>query len=167
MLMKTTMDREPIAANEDELADLVDLSRLVVEQGASELSIVGRSGEVVPLGDAVVQVLRQAVEALSHDQVVLVSHLTKDLTFDQVADLLDVPYEDAVRRVSERGVSTQEIDGLQRVRFADAILLKRERDVERREALRFLADQGQDIQAIMKGARQSQPRETAKSGVGA
>jgi hypothetical protein len=114
-----------------------------------------------------VQVLRQAVEALSHDQVVLVSHLTKDLTFDQVADLLDVPYEDAVRRVSERGVSTQEIDGLQRVRFADAILLKRERDVERREALRFLADQGQDIQAIMKGARQSQPRETAKSGVGA
>ncbi len=159
-MLTMTIDGEPIVAGDDELPDLAALSRLVVEQGASELSVIGRSGEEVPLGDAVLQVLRMAVEALAHDQVVVMSNLTKDLTFDQVADLLDVPYEDAVRRVSERDIPTYEIDGLQRVRFADAMMLKRERDVERREALQFLADQGQEIQTIMRGAM-------AKSGVGA
>ena len=148
-MLTHTVDRGPIAPTADELSDLEALKHLVFEHGAHELTVVGRPGEAVPIGDAALRVLRRAVDVLARDHVVSLSSTSKDFTLHQVADLLDVPYADAIRRVEEHGVPTYELNGLRRVRFENAIILKQERDVERREALQFLADQGQEIQAIL------------------
>ena len=78
--MPMAIDREPIAADDDELADLEARRRLVEVQRASGLSFVGHSGERVPVGDAMLRVLRRAVEGLVQDQVVLVSTMAKDLS---------------------------------------------------------------------------------------
>src|SRR5690348_9966306 len=78
-----TLERGPIAATESErpaLARIKDLFESHDDQGPR---LITAEGEVIELPDSLVRVVRQVINALSHDQAVSVVPVHKQLTTQQ------------------------------------------------------------------------------------
>ena len=145
--MATTMaklDSGPIAPNLVEMTELRRLHRLL-QRGGSDVTLAGPGGEAVVLQESALRALRQAVEALAQDRVVTIQHTARALTLNQVAELVDIPRYEVVRLLNKGAIHSTTIDGLERIRFEDSIVLKSERDAQRRVILQRLTEEGQAI----------------------
>jgi excisionase family DNA binding protein len=144
------VDRGPIAPSAVELPELRRLHRLVEEQHGCRLGIVAASGETIELPVSALRALRQAVDALAHDAVIVVRRMTKDLLPDEAAEVLNVP-PDFVVRLQDEGVLPAHVkEGLRRVGFDDVIEYKRQRDARRMSILSDMAQESQELAALIK-----------------
>lgn len=142
-------EREPITPSEPELEGLGDLHRQLQDGGSLGWSLVGPSGSRIDLSQTTIQVLRQAVDALVRDQVVVVRRFARELTADQAADLLALPAPEVDRLFDEGVLPARSVRNRRRVRFEDVIAFKLRHDAERSEILRRLSEQGQEIEALL------------------
>jgi excisionase family DNA binding protein len=143
------IDREPIAPSQNELRGLAGLHRLLQECRADELALVNSAGERVALPESAVRVLRQALDALKRNQVVVVRRMMRDLTVSEAADLLGVP-DDAVRRlVAEDVLPSCTAQGLRTLRFEDVMAHKQERATARRRVLDEMTRESQELAALV------------------
>ena len=133
--MTKTVDRDPIVAAPDELEGLAALTRLVHDCEPCELKLVGPGGETAPVSPAVLQLLRQAVDALVQDQIVVVGRMTKDLTVEQAAALLNVGTHYLSELIETGAIPSRRRNGRARIPFADLMAYKAARDAERRQGL--------------------------------
>lgn len=146
----TRVDRGPIAPSKSELPELERLNRLLEKQQNRELRIVGASGEVISLPESALRALSQTVDALARDGVVVVRRMTRDLTMDEAANLLNVPL-DALLRLIESGLLPSRVKGgLRRVCFDDLMDYLRQRDADRQRVLSEIAQESQELAASMK-----------------
>jgi excisionase family DNA binding protein len=130
-----TVDRDPIVAAPDEIEGLAVLNRLVQQAQPCEVKLVGQGGEVATISLPVLRLLRQAVDALAQDQVVVVNRMTKDLTIDQAAEILNVGTDYLVGLVETGTIPSRRRNGRVRIRFADVMAYKAARDADRRHGL--------------------------------
>ena len=142
-------DRLPIAPSDDEQAALDALNQMVRTSGGVGARLVSMDGESFPIPTSVLRVLRHAIEPLARGRLVTVGHLGRDLSLAQVAEFVQLPYARVARLLDDGILPSSTSNGLQTVRYEDALVLKRQRDVERREALQWLTDQGQEIEALV------------------
>jgi hypothetical protein len=112
---------------------------------------VGPTGGATAIPASVLRLLQEGIAALAAERGVIVSRMAKELTLDEVEAVADVPRVDVERWLNEADVPSRVVDGLRVIRFEDALVLKRRQDAARREALQFLADQGQEIEALLDG----------------
>ena len=99
-MLTKTIDREPIAADENELAGLAELERLICDGDAGELRLVGLMGQAVPLSESALRVLRRTIGALAEGRVVNVRQMPRDLTTTLAAELLGTTHAYLLDRLS-------------------------------------------------------------------
>lgn len=143
-MLTKTVDRDPIVATPDEIEGLAALNRLVQESEPCDVKLVGPSGETVAVSLPVLRLLQQAVDALARDQVVVVGRMSKDLTIEQAAALLDVGTGYVAGLVETGAIPSRRRNGRVRVPFADLMAYKVARDAERRQGLDELTRMSQE-----------------------
>lgn len=131
----------PVAPQEDQHAELAELSRMLVGHArsarsrAKRLSVVGPNGETLALPASVVDVLERATAVLSNGDAVAILPVGKELTTQQAADLLNVSRQYVVRLVNEDRLPCTRTGKHRRLRLEDVLAFKRVRDLERSRAL--------------------------------
>lgn len=164
-MQTTTRSHGPVAPDDDELTGLADLHRLLQESIGGNFTIIGPDGDSVALGASALDALRQVTEALARDRVITIQDLAKDLTLDEIESLVDIPRVSLVQLVDQGTIPSRTING-RRVRFSDLMAFADERAKVRREALRFLATQGQDITSLLESDADRENEETAPTRTG-
>lgn len=147
-MLTRTDDSGPIVAEDDELADLAALLRLIETADDIDLILSGGSGDGVRLSPSAVRVLRQAIPVLARDQIVVMSRLTRSLTSVQAADLLGVPHLYLLDLLDQGAIPARIEFNRPHLRFEDVIEYGRQRDTERRRILDEMAQETQEIQRL-------------------
>ena len=109
------------------------------------VSIVGPGGEVVPLPNAVVDVIDRAAGALVRGAAVTVLPVDRDLTTQPAASLSNVSRQYLVRLLDEGQLPGRRTGSHHRVRAVDVLALKTARDTRRRSALAELTKVSEDM----------------------
>jgi hypothetical protein len=151
-MLTNTVEREPIAPAEDELADLVEVNRLIRDAESGSLKLVGRAGQAVELTESAVRVLRQAIDALAKNRVVEVKQLSRDLPSPAAAELLGVTHGYMLGLLDQGVIPSNSAYGVPRVRFEDLMAYKRVRDAERRRILDEMTQESQELEALRTGS---------------
>jgi excisionase family DNA binding protein len=134
-MLATVVEEGPVAAEESDLAALAELDHLLKRDQAGEVRMVGPAGESIALPKAALRALRQAVDALGRDRVVIVTSLPKLLTVDQAAALLVVPEAYLEKLLDQGTIPSTTVREFRRVPFGELIAYKVKRDAERKEAM--------------------------------
>jgi excisionase family DNA binding protein len=142
-------EREPIAPTEAERDGLEELNRLLKERGPLGWSLLGPNGDRIALPEAALRALRQVTDVLAQDRVVVVRRMSRQLTVDQAADLLELPSAEVASLIDRGVLTSRTVRNRRRVHLDDVIELKRRHDGERRENLRRLSAQGQEIESLL------------------
>jgi excisionase family DNA binding protein len=131
----------PVAPQEDQHAELAELSRMLAGHArsarsrAKRLRVVGPNGETLALPASVVEVLERATAVLSNGDAVSILPVGRELTTQQAANLLNVSRQYVVRLVNEDRLPCTRTGKHRRLRMEDVLAFKRARDLERRRAL--------------------------------
>jgi excisionase family DNA binding protein len=136
---------EPTVATDDEQAILRDIDALLNVESNNPAVLVSPAGEEVVLPETAFRLLRQVVQHLANDEAVSVIPISRELTTQQAADILNVsrPY---LIQLLERGEIPYHRTGThRRIRIDHLLAFKRERDAERREGLRQLTRTSQRL----------------------
>lgn len=147
--MPAPTDEKPVAASDDERKALADIERLL-QQGqrpGGELTVTlsDPNGEVIALPASAFTLLRPMIHFLALGEAVAVIPLSRNLTTQEAADLLNVSRPFLVSLL-ERGVIPFTMTGThRRVRFSDLITYKQGRDAERRRDLAQLTQMSQEL----------------------
>lgn len=148
---KLPRDETPVAAKQDQHAELVKLSQMFIDRArsrksrATRLHVVGPNGETLALPASVVQVLERATAALTSGDAVAILPVGRELTTQQAADLLKVSRQYLVRLVDEHRLPCSKIGKHRRLIVEDVLAFKRTRDAERGLALGSLAGLTEDF----------------------
>lgn len=124
--------------SEDERASLEQVASLLEQSSPEETRLIGANGQQVSLPEPLLHVLHQMVSYLAHDRIVTVIPLSKDLTTQQAARLLNVsrPY---LIKLLEDGVIPYTLVGThRRIRYRDLLEYKQRMDAEQQQALEDL-----------------------------
>jgi len=140
-------DRSPesvVAATE-----LAAVRRLLHPDGAAAkrggFSIIGPGGEVVPLPNAVVELIDRAATALARGAAITIVPVDRELTTQQAAGLLNVSRQYLVRLLDEGRLPSRRTGTHRRVRADDVMAFKLARDRQRADALSALAELSEDM----------------------
>jgi excisionase family DNA binding protein len=131
----------PVAPQEDQHAELVELSRMLTGHArsaktrAKRLSVVGPNGETLALPASVVDVLERATAVLTNGDAVAILPVGRALTTQQAADLLNVSRQYVVRLVNEDRLPCTRTGKHRRLRMEDVLAFRQARDLERSRAL--------------------------------
>ena len=142
-------DGLPIPPDPVEHAALEALLSLIQVNAGLGSRFVAADGETVPIPASVLRALRQVVEPLARGRLVTVGHQGRDMSVAEVARLVRLPRPDVMRMIDEGSIPSSISHGMRTVRFEDAMVLMQQRDVERRAALQWLSDQGQEIDHLL------------------
>ena len=143
-MVTKSIESGPVVSTEDELPALKALSALVRDAGAGELMVSGAAGEPIALPASAVQLLRLGVEPLAERRQVEIQPLPADIAVEEAAEQLGFSIQ-YLEGILERGrIPVETINDGRRIRYDEFLTMKR-----RREALRFLSDQGQEIAHLL------------------
>ena len=147
--MTNMLERGPVAASDEEQSALSQLETVIEAAAGSEevpgARIVGASGEAVEIPASVLQILRQSVYYLAHDQAVTVVPVGKDLTTQEAADILNVSRPYLIKLLEEGAIPFTMTGSHRRVPLADLLAYKQQRDAVRGEALDELTRLSQEM----------------------
>lgn len=145
--MATVLERNPTAASENERTVLSQIEQLLAISSAAEPpKIMGSDGTQIPIPESLVHVLRQTVHYLSLDRPVTVTTVSRELTTQQAADILNVSRPFLVNQLLETGqIPFKKTGTHRRIDFDDLMEFKQRRDTERKRALRELSQLSQQI----------------------
>jgi len=135
------LDHDPIVAPPEEAAQVAELHDLLEHRLSDEApaTLVGPDGEQLPLPRSVYQVLVQVVHEMAQGHAVAVMPYHAQLTTQQAADLLGVSRPHLVKLLDDGKIAFTRPTKHRRVRLADLIAYKSQRDTERSDALDELA----------------------------
>lgn len=147
--MATTLEKGPIVAADSERPALREIEHVIANTLKSDEQhlpkLVGPHGEEIELPNSLFQVLAQLVYHLAHDRIVTVVPLSKELTTQEAADILNVsrPY---VVKLLEAGTIPFTLTGThRRIRFSDLMEYKKQRDAHRRQGLAHLTQMSEEM----------------------
>lgn len=147
--MPSVVDREPIAATEQErpkIAKVEDFfARLEDEYKSSCPCLVSSKGEEIELPEPVFHLLRQLVHDLAQGNSVTVVPVHKELTTQEAADILNVSRQYLVELLAAGAIPFTLVGTHRRIRFGDLMDYKKCRDANRRKGLSRLTQQSQKL----------------------
>ncbi len=136
---------EPVTATADEQALLRDIEALLDAESGDHAMLLSASGEAVVLPDTAFQLLRQIVQYLARDEAVSVIPISRALTTQQAADLLNVSRPYLIQLLDKDDIPYHWTGTHRRIRLDDLLTYKRQRDTARREGLRQLSRTSQRL----------------------
>jgi excisionase family DNA binding protein len=142
VVVTATLDRELLAAGREERDALEAIEQIVQ---SDTVDLIDDSGQRVSLPPSARAVLRQAAHELLRGNRVSLIPVGTMLTTQQAAELLNVsrPY---LIRLLERGELSYELVGThRRVRLDDVLSYRQERTERRRQALRELSKEADEL----------------------
>lgn len=130
----SVLEHEPITANENEKPALRKIEG-VLNNTRQAPKLVGPNGEEIELPVSVFQVLRQIVYHMMHGRAISIVPISKELSTQEAADILNVSRPYLVKILEEGKIPFIKVGSHRRIRFADLMLYKKQRDEERQRAL--------------------------------
>ena len=143
--MVATLDRGPVAAEEQEKAAIRELDEKLSRAPDHEATLIGPNGEQLRLPMSVYVVLSRAVHEMARGRAVTLAPLDKDLSTNQAADLLNVSRPYLVNSLLGRKIPYHTVGTHRRIKLQDALAYRQRRDREAREALREMAAVAQEL----------------------
>lgn len=150
--MEQLIDRmSPVAVPPEQQKHVDALFRLILNLGKGEhrdeprCLLVGPGGESLPVPETVFALLQRVIEVLARGEAISVVPVGKELTTQQAADILNVSRQYLVRLLDEGRIPHSMVGKHRRVRAADVISFKRERDRNRRKALDELTELSEEL----------------------
>jgi excisionase family DNA binding protein len=125
------------------LSQLLDRARKPAKT-RSKCQLIGPEGETIELPDPVFQILARVVEVLARGDAITVVPVGKELTTQQAANILNVSRQYLVRLLDDGRIPFTKTGKHRRLRIADVLAFKRERDEERERALTELTQMTED-----------------------
>lgn len=107
--------------------------------------LVSETGEVMPLPITVYRVLQKVAEEMSRGNAVAVLPVHHELTTTQAADMLNVSRPYLISLLDEELIPFHKVGSHRRVRLDDVLAYKHRRDGSRRETLKRLSQEAQDM----------------------
>jgi excisionase family DNA binding protein len=107
--------------------------------------LVSETGEVMPLPVTVYRVLQKVAEEMSRGNAVAVLPVHHELTTTQAADMLNVSRPYLVGLLDGEQIPSHKVGSHRRVRLDDLLAYKHRRDGSRRETLKRLSQEAQDM----------------------
>ncbi len=158
--MTSVLDREPIAATEQErpiIAKVEDFfTRLDNEYKPSRPRLVSSVGEEIDLPEPVFHLLRQLVHDLAQGNSVTIVPVHKELTTQEAADLLNVSRQYLVELLTAGAIPFTLVGTHRRIRFGDLMDYKECRDNSRREGLSRLTKKSQKLGLYGKSSKSAE-----------
>ncbi len=132
----------PVAAPDEQREEFAQLFRMledvaddVRQSGDAMCQIIGPGGQSVTLPESVFYLLERVVEVLARGDAITVVPVHKELTTQQAADILNISRQYLVRLLDDGKIPFARTGTHRRIRFADVMTYKKERDRERAESL--------------------------------
>jgi excisionase family DNA binding protein len=135
----------PVVAPADQQAQVAALSRVLEgmaqapKHRTAECQLVGPAGESISIPESVFYVLERVVEVMARGDAITVVPVGKEVTTQQAADLLNVSRQYLVRLLDEGRIPFRKTGKHRRLRVADVLAFKEQRDKDRRAGLRELS----------------------------
>jgi excisionase family DNA binding protein len=143
--MVAVLERGPLVAGESDMPTIRALDDLLSSGTLAEPSLIGPSGERLPLPPAVAALLGRVVRELARGNAVAVAPYRPELTTQQAADLLNVSRPFLIENLLEAGaIPFRRVGRHRRVRLSDVLAYRQERSQTRREALREMLQQAEE-----------------------
>ncbi len=144
--MDATCRREAVLPPENETTDIKEIEAFLVAQATDEQAhLVGPHGERLLLPDSVYTLLKRAVHELARGNAVTIVPIQAELTTQQAADLLNVSRPFLIKLLEAGQMPYHMVGTHRRVTYRDLIAYRDRRDQVRREALRDMAREAQEM----------------------
>jgi excisionase family DNA binding protein len=140
----------PVAAPPEQQGQVAALARALADivQTANgrtpNCQLVGPSGDAIFLPASVFYVLERVAEVMACGDSITVVAVGREVTTQQAADLLNVSRQYLVRLVDEGRIPFRKTGKHRRLRIADVLAFKENRDRNRRAGLRELSQMTQE-----------------------
>ncbi len=140
----------PVAAPPEQRAQLQALLK-ALEGMAPEpndtaaCQLIGPGNKRIPLPESVFHALEQVVEVLARGDSITIVPIGQQVTTQQAANILNVSRQYLVRLLNEERIPYFKAGKHRRLRIADVLKFKEQRDRERRSALRDLSQLSQEM----------------------
>lgn len=141
--MALAVREEPIAARKKEQRGIEAVAE-ITERGAG-LRLVAPDGSEVELPESLRTVLTQAAHQLLRGSRVSLVALHTLLTTQQAAELLNVSRPYLIRLLDRGDLPFERVGTHRRIRIEDVLRYRQERTVRRREALRRLSEEADEL----------------------
>lgn len=143
--MPTVLEHEPILAKERERLRIGEIEELFQRSEGWRLRLVGPEGQGIDLPESLHALVREIVRVLTRGDAVSIVPISKELTTQEAADLLNVSRQYLVRLLERGEIPYHKVGTHRRIAFADLIEYKRRRDEERRRGLDELTRMSQEL----------------------
>ncbi len=107
--------------------------------------LIGVDGEEISLPDSVYQILQQVIHMMASGQAISLLPYDHYLSSQEAADLLNVSRPYLYTLLDKELIPFIKVGTHRRIRLEDLMTYKRQRDGQRRQALRELATMSQDL----------------------
>jgi excisionase family DNA binding protein len=141
--MAVAVREEPIAARKKEQRGIEAVAELA--EHAGELRLMGPDGSEVELPESLRTVLTQAAHQLLRGSRVSLVALHTLLTTQQAAELLNVSRPYLIRLLGRGDLPFEYVGTHRRLRIEDVLRYRQERSRRRREALRQLSEEADEL----------------------
>lgn len=118
---------------------------LALNNSAPDAEFLMEDGDTIQLPKEVMEILRVIVHSLVRGQKITLITGDKELTTQEAADLLNVSRPFLVKLLDEGYMEYGKTGTHRRIRFSEVMRYRRQRDAQRRETLKHLADLDQEI----------------------
>jgi excisionase family DNA binding protein len=121
-------------------------STLLARRGRGEVKLkVAGQAEAIPLPLSVVELLQYILNETAQGNPVTLLSLESELTTQQAADMLNVSRPFFVKLLNEKKLPYRKVGSHRRVLLKDVLVYKDHMDKERRQALRELVEEAQEL----------------------
>ncbi len=137
-----------VEATTEERGLLQDVQKMLSQAALAPkatAALVGPDGRSIPLPEPLFQILRYAAGMLVRGERITLAPVTNDLSTQEAADLLGVSRPHLIKLLDSGEIPFTKTGRNRRVRFGDVNTFRRKRDAERRERLRDLIRQTEEL----------------------
>ena len=119
----------------DALFRLLERMSLEGEGSPPACRLVGPGGESIPIPNAIFSLIERVAEILARGDAIRIVAISKELTTQQAANILNVSRQYLVRLLDAGEIPFTRTGKHRRLRAADVLVYKERRDLKRRTAL--------------------------------
>ena len=141
-----TAERDPIVAPESDRSAIASIDRALereVPPGVAQL--ISPDGDQIELPASLYAVLSRAAHELSRGRGVAILPVGMELTTQRAADLLNVSRPFLIQMLEQGEVPFHMVGTHRRIRLEDVLAYRRSRSEGRRQALRQLTEEAQEL----------------------